>query len=214
MKCKTKCEFVIKNIFVLEMSTLVKYQQVAIQKGGLLLSTSVSRSKLQWQCRDGHIFWLTFYKVNRSGKWCPTCGASIGERDIRAVLQEFNIPFLQQAILPILPRRKYDFYFEYDNRKFLVEFDGEQHFRYVRKYHKTKGKFFEAQIVDRVKTWASLNSQCHMIRIDYTQRDNTKYHITMAVNMRCNLYLSDPILYKYISDINVTSEQLRQYIRI
>lgn len=204
--------FRIKKV-IIKMSTVAKYQQVAIQKGGILLSTTTPKNrKLQWQCSNGHVFSLTAYKVHRRGKWCQTCGASIGERDIRGILQEFNIPFTQQCILPILPRRKYDFYFEYLGRKYLVEFDGQQHFQYVRKYHKTKAKFLESQIVDRIKTWAAWNSHCYLIRIDYSQIEYIRYHILNAVNSSNVVYLSNPELYKYITEVNITPEQLRQYI--
>jgi very-short-patch-repair endonuclease len=211
VKCKTN-EIVLKSIFILEMNGVAKYQQIAIQKGGLLLSTSAPKGKkLQWQCRDGHTFWLTAYKIHRSGKWCPICGASIGERNVRATLQGWNIPFSQQAILPILPRRKFDFYFEYQGRKILLEVDGQQHMNFVRKFHKNKAKFVEAQIVDRVKTYCALQSGFYLIRIDYTQINNVAYHIATAIGLGCPLYLSDPILYKYISDIPLTQEQYQQF---
>lgn len=194
------------------MDKLTKYQNVAIQKGGQLLSTSVPNGKkLQWKCNEGHLFMLTPYKVHRRGQWCKQCGSSIGERDVRKVLREFNISFIQQCTLPMIPRRKYDFYFEYNGRKYLVEFDGEQHFRFVRKYHKTKAKFDESQLIDRIKTYAAWNSGCHLIRIDYTQIDHVRHHIIAAVNSNIIVYLSDPELYKYITGINITMEQLRQY---
>jgi len=193
-----------------KVNNLAKYQQIAIQKGGRLLSTSASKSKLQWQCSNQHIFWLTAYKV-KHGKWCMTCGASIGERNIRAALQGWNIPFSQQAILLILPKRKFDFYFEYQDRKYMIEFDGAQHMGYVRKYHKTKAKFLECQVIDRVKTFACFQSQIYLIRIDYTQINNVAYHIATAISLGSPLYLSDPILYKYISDIPLTQEQYQQY---
>jgi hypothetical protein len=187
-----------------------KYQQAAIDRGGQLLSTSISARKLKWKCRDGHIFWMTFYKVKR-GQWCKQCGSSIGERDIRKVLQEFNIPFAQQFSLPMLPRRKYDFYFEYGNRRYIIEYDGQQHFEYVRKYHKSKAKFLESQVIDRIKTYSVWKSNLFLIRIDYTQMEHIRHHIITAVNSNCIVYLSNPEMYKYITDINITHEQLEKY---
>ena len=194
------------------MDKLTKYQNVAIQKGGQLLSTSVPNGrKLQWKCNEGHTFWLTSYKVHRRGKWCEKCGSSIGERDIRKVLREFNLSFIPQCRLLLLPNRRYDFYFEYNERKFLVEFDGEQHFRYVRKYHKTKAKFDESQLIDRIKTYAAWNSGCYLIRIDYTQLEHVRHHIITAVNSNIIVYMSNPELYRYITNINITPAQIQQY---
>jgi very-short-patch-repair endonuclease len=198
----------INFLFIKKMN---KCQELATKKGGLLLSTSVtSGKKLKWQCNQGHIFYLTANKAKR-GKWCLECGASIGERNIRMILQELNIPFVQQCVLPILPRRKYDFCFRYNDKHYLIEFDGEQHFQFVKRYHKTKTKFTECQVIDRIKTYCSWRSGYHLIRIDYTQIDNAKYHIINAIQLGHIVYLSDPKLYKYITDVNLTPEQIQKY---
>lgn len=194
------------------MDKLVKYQQVAIQKGGQLVSTSLrSGKKLEWRCNEGHTFWLTVYKVHRRGQWCKQCGSSIGEREIRKVFRDFNIPFQPQVTLQMLPRRKYDFYFEYNAKRYLIEFDGEQHFRFVRKYHKTKAKFLENQLVDRIKTYAAWNSGYHFIRIDCGQIDYIRHHIINAINSGVVVYLSDPQMYSYITNIGITQQQWQQY---
>lgn len=192
---------------------LLKYQNVAIKKGGRLLSTSIhsDKRKLKWQCNEGHIFLMTIYKVHRRGQWCKTCGSSIGERSIRMILKEFNLKFESQFIISLLPTRKYDFYFEYNNNKYLIEFDGLQHFEFVRKYHKTKAKFIESQIIDRIKTYIAWKSGFKIIRIDYMQHENIKSHIITALNSNSLVYFSNPILYKYITDINITGDQLQQY---
>lgn len=105
------------------MDELIKYQNVAKKKGGVLLSNNITKRKLKWQCSDGHIFWLTTNKVYRRGQWRKECGSSNGERIIRSLLQEYRIPFSQQYRLPMLPNRMYDFYFEYNGRKYLIEFE-------------------------------------------------------------------------------------------
>lgn len=50
-------------------------QQLAQQRGGRCLSTEYrnSRTKLEWECEEGHI-WETSYTVVRAGHWCPVCG--------------------------------------------------------------------------------------------------------------------------------------------
>lgn len=193
------------------MDELAKYQQVAVKKGGVLLSTSITKKKLQWQCNEGHIFWLTGYKVYRRGKWCQTCGSSNGERSIRQILKELNVTFIPQYTLPISPRRRYDYYFEFNNRRFVVEYDGEQHFRFVRKYHKKKLKFLESQIIDRIKTYYAWNSGITIIRIDFTQLDNIHHHIMAGINSGALVYLSNPELYKYITNVKITPDQFISY---
>lgn len=194
------------------MSKAQKYQECAQKKGGVLLSTTITTKKLKWQCQEGHIFWMTANGVYRRGKWCKKCGNSNGERNIRYTLREFGITFDQEHRIDMIPSRRYDFYFEYKGRKFLIEFDGEQHFQYVRKYHRYKYKFYESQVIDRIKTYAAWNSGMTIIRIDYTQADNVRNHIIMAVNSPQVVYLSDPHLYGYIINVNITPEELRLFL--
>ena len=193
------------------MDEVTKYQQIAKEKGGFLLSKSIGQRKVQWQCNEGHIFWLTTYKVHRRGKWCEKCGSSKGERAVRKILKDLNIQFSQEYSLAVCPRRRYDFYFELGGKKYIVEFDGEQHFIYVRKYHKKKSKFIEGQIIDRIKTYYAWNSGITIIRIDYTQLNNIYDHIINGINSGALVYFSDRELYKYITDINITHEQFTLY---
>ena len=190
---------------------LTKYRNVASKKGGVLLSSSITGKKLQWQCNEGHTFWLTAYKVHKRGKWCQMCGSSKGERAIREVLKELNVIFVPQYKLPVCHRRRYDYYFEFNNRRFIIEYDGEQHFNFVRRYHRKKCKFVESQIIDRIKTYYAWNSGITIIRIDYTQLDNIRQHIINGINCGAVVYLSTPQLYKYITDINITSQDFILY---
>lgn len=189
-----------------------KLTLIAQRHGGKLLSATVSRRKLLWECNEGHKFYMSFFRVKR-GKWCRKCGSSNGEREVRRLLREWNVPFMTEVTLPMLPRRRYDYYFEYKGQRYLVEFDGEQHFGFIKKYHKSKKRFLEHQLIDRIKTYAAWNSGCHLIRIDYTQLGNVAYHLSNAVHSGSWVYLSTPELYRYITDIEIPITELQQYIR-
>ena len=171
--------------------------EYAAAKGGQLVKYNGTRKSI-WKCREGHQFLLTEYKVKRRGKWCSTCGASNGEREIRRLLSQYNIPFIQQAVMSNLPGRKFDFYFQYQGRAYLLEYDGEQHFEYVRKYHKTKQGFHEAQLIDKQKTYAGVQAGCYVIRIDYTQKDLIHHHIYAALQLNYQIYLSTPSMYPFL----------------
>jgi thiol-disulfide isomerase/thioredoxin len=49
-------------------------KQIAIKRGGILLSNQYTNSKnhLKWQCDKGHV-WLSSPGSVKSGTWCPTC---------------------------------------------------------------------------------------------------------------------------------------------
>ena len=183
--------------------------ELAQRKGGHLVAFK-NKGKSTWRCGEGHTFAITIGRVKR-GRWCPTCGSSVGERRIREFFRAYQIPFIPQAVIPVLPTRRYDYYFEWNGKRYIVEFDGEQHFRFVRKYHKAKGNFYQAQAIDRVKTYIGLQSGCHVIRVDYTQRETVAWHIVTAVNLDSPLYLSNFELYSYIIKTPVTYSELQQY---
>lgn len=188
-----------------------KFVNAAQKRGGRLLRYKRSGKSL-WQCREGHSFWLTGYKVYRRGKWCPHCGSSNGERTVRQCLQEWNLPFVPQAVLPLLPSRRYDFCFGHQGRRFLVEFDGEQHFRFVKRYHRTKKAFHESQLVDRIKTHVALISGYHLIRIDYTQMPLIQAHLINAISINTPVYYSTPQMYTYISHRTISPSELQRYV--
>lgn len=54
--------------------TIEEIRELASQKGGKCLSTTYvdSRTKLTWQCKEGHI-WEAVPSSIKSGTWCPKC---------------------------------------------------------------------------------------------------------------------------------------------
>uniref|UniRef100_A0A6C0IX33 DUF559 domain-containing protein n=1 Tax=viral metagenome TaxID=1070528 RepID=A0A6C0IX33_9ZZZZ len=182
-------------------------QQLAYKRGGQLV-TYRGKGRPTWKCNEGHTFIMALSRVRR-GKWCRTCGSSVGERRVREFFRLYGIPFTPQAVLPALPRRRYDYYFEWMGRRCLVEFDGEQHFHFVRKYHRTKKGFEELQAIDRVKTYIGLCYGCQVIRIDYSQREAVAWHISAALSSSSPLYVSSPSLYSHLN--RVSYEELRTY---
>lgn len=180
----------------------------AVKRGGIFIK-KIGKT-CQWQCAEGHVFNQTLNRVKFRGKWCPTCGTK-GERKVREFFRKYNIPFVAQATFSEIPNRKYDFYFEWNNKRYLVEYDGEQHFRYVRKYHKTKQGFLESQRVDRVKTHFGLMIGCTVVRIDCTQEEWIHDHLMRALCCNTTLYLSYPERYKYLWT-PMSREELSQYV--
>jgi very-short-patch-repair endonuclease len=72
-----------------------------------------------------------------------------------------NISYLRQYQVAQLPNKYYDFYFEYNGQKFLVELDGEQHFNCTSFYHDV---FIHKQHMDRLKTRVAYDFGYKLIR--------------------------------------------------
>lgn len=181
---------------------------IAQQRGGQLISKA-SSGKLKWKCQEGHIFTETAFRVKNRGKWCTQCGASNGEREIRSILRKHNIDFIDQYTIQELPNRKYDFCCFINGIKFIIEYDGIQHFQFCRKFHRCKTNFQKAQLIDQIKTFVAWNTQHRLIRLDYTQLSHLEYHLIHAFNSNLEIYLSTPSFYSYLLQANVNLNLLK-----
>ena len=75
----------------LRRGTIEEMQELARQKGGKCISTIYvnSQTKLQWQCKEGHIFWMPPGSVQQ-GQWCPKCGRIITANARRSNIEEMQ----------------------------------------------------------------------------------------------------------------------------
>ena len=102
------------------------------------------------------------------------CIVSKGEEKIRKILLDNNIPFEQQktfstCISPNNSSLRFDFYID---NKYLLEYDGEQHFLTDAKWHYTKEQIEQIKIYDEIKNKWCKDNNIPLIRIPYTKYDS------------------------------------------
>lgn len=137
---------------------------------------------------------------------CPHCRNSKGEMAVKGYLKGKNIQYIPQFILIQngCNSKKYDFLFMWNQRWYLIEFDGRQHFRFTPYFNKDVEDFFRRQQVDVDKTKAAIAYNVFLIRIDDTLLDRVGMHIEEGIRVSQDLskkyYFSDPEKYRYISD--------------
>lgn len=90
---------------------------------------------------------------------CNFCGdkISIGEKFIGNLLNKLNIDFIKELGATTFcwcDKYKYDFYFEYNNEKYIIETHGEQHYRNIGRGRTLK----EEQINDKHKKELALKN--------------------------------------------------------
>lgn len=127
------------------------------------------------QCDCGNqiesIGWhLTTGKINS----CGCLKSSKGEFKIAQILTENNIPFeTEKTFLTCRSPKGYLLRFDFfvDN-KYLIEYDGEQHFLNQPNKIYTKNKLERIVESDKIKTQWCLDNQIPLIRINYTQFQN------------------------------------------
>lgn len=178
------------------------------RKGKLLGRYTNGQTPVSVQCENGHTWDPKPYYVV-IGNWCPLCTGSTGEQSIASYLREKGIAYKTQCTIPGLPRRRYDFILEYNGRNFVVEFDGEMHFKFMPYYHGTEKFFLYRQAIDRVKTLHALNNSYQVIRIDYSQLLKIREHLDVFLKKEDRLCVSTPHLYQgWLGGASVPPEEV------
>lgn len=155
-------------------------------------------------CKKCFRSWSTSIASHIQGSGCTNCSLSSGELLCRNYLESRGIQVKQQYQITELPRKRYDFKFEYNGKTYLLEFDGRQHFEYIPFFHGNISKFLIEQQKDILKTKVGINSGYFIIRIDYSQINNIAYHIEMGIESNDYLYVSNKPFYTYIlEELNI-----------
>ena len=129
----------------------------------ILTFDGVDSKKSKFRCNKcGLIFNQSQYVLIHSCRGCPKCDQrrSKGERAMRVWLDEQKLEYKEQIHFSELPRLSFDFgVYENDKLKFLIEVQGEQHFRPVFRYP-TRPNTFEKQLQhdEEKRTFCKKNS--------------------------------------------------------
>ena len=125
------------------------------------------------QC--GLIFKITLNEITYSNRWCPICLKSKGEKEISSVLRLLNINFVQEKTFPDLEglrngNLRYDFYLPKQN--ILIEYQGEQHEKYIKGMHEDIEAFKRQKEHDRRKREYAKKHKIKLLEIWYWEYDN------------------------------------------
>ena len=122
-----------------------------------------------------------FYQTpthHKNGCGCPNCSITFskGEQLIESILKKNNIDYVKQhkysdCISNITKYKlKFDFYLPRLNT--CIEYDGVQHYEFVKHFHKSKRAFKLQQLRDQIKTEYCKNNNINLIRISYLEFNN------------------------------------------
>ena len=171
---KIKCSHCPKSF----AKTIEDYQKVSGKDGahwiGIHLPKDVTHHTT-WKCVFGHTWNASYRSIVSQNSGCPICQQSVGEFTISKILNNLGIKYTTQKTFPkcrykyVLP---FDFYFLLDDKEYLIEYDGIQHFSVIRASWSTQEKLEAIQARDLVKTQFALDNGFTLIRIPYMERDN------------------------------------------
>ena len=158
---------------------------------------TVAKDKLEWNCLEHGKFKMTWNNFYKHGARCPQCNNSKGERKINEVLlnKKFNLMLQDdfEELFKVNPQilldnvcisqKEFDGLFgvgggllSYDSYipkyNLLIEFQGEQHERYIKGFHKSK-KYFERQVEhDKRKRQYAKDNNIKLLEIWYFDIEN------------------------------------------
>lgn len=135
-----------------------------------------SRKKVWINCfnEKTHNSYLIRVDAFHNGTRCPLCSTSRGEVKIRETLNKNKIDSKEQVVFDGLVGLgrgllSYDFYLP--NYNLLIEYQGEQHERFIKGIHKTKQDFLKQQEHDRRKRQYAKDNNIELLEIWYYDFD-------------------------------------------
>ena len=158
--------------------TLEHCKKLAATKNGKCLTEKYINdcTKMLWECEEQHQ-WSAIYNSIHNGSWCPECKKNKYEK-LTGEYLKFIFPLIdiksQYYIKYEFNIKKYilvDYYFELKNKKYIVEYNGLQHYEYVPLFHDNDLDIFLKQ--KRRDQW--LNEYCKQNNIELIMIDSRKY---------------------------------------
>lgn len=142
--------------------------------------TDGKRAYYKCLCRCGNHLIVKAYALKNGNTTSCGCRKSIGETNIRQILENNNISFQPQYSFKDLRSNsggvyKYDFALLDENKNVirLIEFDGRQHFSASGSgWSGNEEAFKQLQTNDTLKNQYAFDHNIPLVRIPYTERDN------------------------------------------
>ncbi len=171
--------------------TIEDMQLLATKRGGKCLSTKYcsAKSKLEWQCQDGHV-WKATQDSLQHGSWCPYCKTHTNEEKCRFIfesLTKLKFPKDREALGNRLELDGYN-----DSLKLAFEYQGKQHYVFNPHFHYNEGALAQRKKTDALKVKLCQEKGITLIVISYWYATNMlnyiKNHIPSTIS-RWPVYL-------------------------
>jgi len=156
--------------------TLSDARRLAKQHGGKCLSRKFvnTRTKIRWQCENGHIFKASYNSVNAK-HWCPQCKYKMQDKLFKIISNIFKNCEVSFNFTEFkwLGRQEIDIFVH--GVKLAIEYDGKQHFKPIEFFGGEK-QFLNLKRLDKMKD-EKIKSNSHDVK--YFVRFNYKDKITI-----------------------------------
>lgn len=190
-------------------------KKIVEQKGGSVVSDTYVKAKVNmtFKCTEGHIFKATPNNI-KLGKWCPTCNIKQNELYMSEII---NYIFPDNEFKKIRPNwlknnegnnLELDLYCQELNLAF--EYNGPQHYVFVKHFHKTEENLKKRQQDDLIKYELCKKNNIVLIIIPYTVSSNEMYDFVINELQKHKIKFSKPEKPIDISQIKMDNKQMKK----
>ena len=133
-----------------------------------------TETKIKHKCTVCGYEWTVKPANVLSGKGCPKCNESHGEKNISAYLTKNDIAYISQYTFDdCKDKRKLPFDFYLPELNICIEYDGEQHYKIIDRFGGNDGLKIR-QLHDEIKTNYCNNNNIPLLRIRYDENIEEK----------------------------------------
>lgn len=161
-----------------------------INNSDIIFSKGVySKSKdknLMFKCSNCLTEFISSWGIIQMGTGCIICNMSKGERKIMSFLIKNNINFIYQYPLDDCRHKlplPFDFAILENNKKVLVEFDGEQHYL-PKEFFGGESEYKKRKKLDQIKNDYCQNNNIDLIRIPYWEINNIEKILSEKLDIK------------------------------
>lgn len=169
-----------------------------------LIKTCYAHTEVPIYCKlCNKIFNIALQDHFNRHRGCQCEYKSMGVKVLINVMNQLNIDVTLETIClsPYNTRYYYDFIFQYNNKTYVLEYDGKQHFDSNRMWFKTNEDFINCQKRDIYKQYKALQNNWGVIRIDHTVKyDSFKSHVETALKNNSQVYYSNEKMYDWLEE--------------
>lgn len=148
--------------------TIEEIQSYAKSKGGKCLSDIYvnNKTKLVWECSEGHVWSATFHDVKGDNTWCPHCYKFYSEEKCRYIFESLFLKPFKKNRKVLGKGYELDGYNQELNIAF--EYNGIQHYQFDTFFYKSKRAFEKRIRDDQEKERLCKEKRIHLVVIPYT----------------------------------------------
>jgi len=146
--------------------------ECASRKQGRVLSTTFTTlgALYKWECAYKHQWSISGRNI-LNGTWCPSCAQGLNERKVIYVAEQVT-GLVFQKLRPswLLNTNGYPLELDGYNEEYgiAIEYQGIQHYHFIKAWHKTTERFNELKQRDALKKQSCLDRNIAFIEIPYT----------------------------------------------